>query len=289
MVGAISTNSLISGLYGAGMIRPLRPGTPIGRTGRPGTGTANRAGPVCADADVLEICPAARQAARALDLSRADDARAERDRCGAPAKAGPDSLELSAAFDSELTPEQEARVRELKQRDGEVRAHEEAHRRAAGTYAQGAPKYDYEAGPDGRRYAVDGQVQIDTAPIPGDPDATIRKMQQVRRAALAPSQPSSQDRAVAAQALAAEQQARAELARQRSQERAELTGGRPGHAVGRAASGSSGAPGMLAPAQGPKLGGAPVADHRAQPAGPDPFAERFASFAPTGLFLDVAA
>ncbi|MEJ2153906.1 MAG: putative metalloprotease CJM1_0395 family protein [Desulfobacteraceae bacterium] len=44
----------------------------------------------------------------------------------------------------------------------------------------------------------------------GSPDATIRKMQQIRRAALAPAQPSGTDRAVAAQAAQIEAQARME-------------------------------------------------------------------------------
>ncbi|MGD8781495.1 MAG: putative metalloprotease CJM1_0395 family protein [Ignavibacteria bacterium] len=44
-----------------------------------------------------------------------------------------------------------------------------------------------------------------------DPEATIKKAQQIRRAALAPSEPSSQDRSVANQAAAMEAKARAEL------------------------------------------------------------------------------
>ena len=82
-----------------------------------------------------------------------------------------------------------------------------------GQYA-GAVQYDYDRGPDGRLYAVGGEVGIDTAPIPGDPQATIEKMEQVRRAALAPAEPSGQDRSVAAQAGQAIAQARAELATQ---------------------------------------------------------------------------
>jgi len=65
---------------------------------------------------------------------------------------------------------------------------------------------------------VGGEVQIDTSPA-GSPEATIRKMQQIRRAALAPSQPSGTDRAVAAQASQVETQARME----KSQEATEKT------------------------------------------------------------------
>jgi len=98
----------------------------------------------------------------------------------------------------ELTPEGQQVVRELQRRDAEVRRHERAHAAAGGPVA-GAPVYEFQRGPDGRFYAVDGEVRIDVSPE-GDPRATIAKMELVIRAALAPAQPSAQDRAVAAQA-----------------------------------------------------------------------------------------
>ncbi|MFK7828651.1 MAG: putative metalloprotease CJM1_0395 family protein [Congregibacter sp.] len=101
-------------------------------------------------------------------------------------------------------------VRELAARDREVRAHEQAHANVGGRYA-GSPTYSFQKGPDGRQYAVGGEVSIDVSPVPGDPQATIDKARIVRRAALAPAQPSSQDRAVAAEATAIQQQASAEL------------------------------------------------------------------------------
>jgi hypothetical protein len=72
--------------------------------------------------------------------------------------------------------------------------------------------FTYVRGPDGKRYAVGGEVSIDTSPVRGDPEATIQKAQQIRAAANAPANPSSQDRAVAAQAARMEQVARQELA-----------------------------------------------------------------------------
>ena len=39
---------------------------------------------------------------------------------------------------------------------------------------------------------------MDTSPVPGDPQATIRKAQTVRQAALAPAEPSGQDQRAAA-------------------------------------------------------------------------------------------
>ncbi|MBD1391120.1 hypothetical protein IC617_16955 [Neiella sp. HB171785] len=90
-------------------------------------------------------------------------------------------------------------IDQLEARDREVIAHEQAHAAVGGQYA-GAPSFDYQRGPDGQLYAVSGEVSIDIAPVPGDPVATIRKMRQVRAAALAPAEPSAQDRRVAQEA-----------------------------------------------------------------------------------------
>lgn len=123
----------------------------------------------------------------------------------------------SSATDGELTPEQEEQVRELKKRDEEVRQHEQAHSSIGGGYA-GSPQYSYTTGPDGKRYATSGEVQIDTSPIRDNPEATIRKMDIVIRAALAPSEPSAQDQQVAAQARQYRLQAQAELLQQQDDE-----------------------------------------------------------------------
>ncbi len=118
---------------------------------------------------------------------------------------------------SELTEEERREVEELKKRDAEVRRHEQAHKAAAGGHAKGGPTYSYETGPDGRQYAVGGEVQIDTSEVSGDPDATIRKMRQIQRAANAPAEPSSQDRQVAAQAAAKLQAAQREKAAEQAE------------------------------------------------------------------------
>lgn len=101
-------------------------------------------------------------------------------------------------------------ISELKQTDKKVRAHEAAHIAAGGQYVSGGASYEYQTGPDGKRYAVGGEVQIDTSEVPNDPEATIAKMEVVRRAALAPSNPSSQDRSVAAAATRKMSEARLE-------------------------------------------------------------------------------
>ncbi len=104
---------------------------------------------------------------------------------------------------------------QLKSRDSEVRAHEAAHMAAGGRYITGGASYTYQRGPDGAEYAVGGEVGIDTSPVPGNPEATAEKMRTVRAAALAPSDPSAADLAVAASAAEAEAQAMAEIAQAR--------------------------------------------------------------------------
>jgi hypothetical protein len=119
-----------------------------------------------------------------------------------PASARANAQGLDSAQLKQLT--------ELKARDREVRAHEAAHQAVGGQYA-GAISYVYERGPDGAQYAVGGEVSIDTSPVEGDPQATNEKMRTVRAAALAPAEPSPQDRAVAAQAMQIMLQAQSEL------------------------------------------------------------------------------
>ncbi len=113
-----------------------------------------------------------------------------------------------------LNDEELKEVQELKQRDIEVRAHEAAHLAAAGQYAQGGAKFTLQRGPDGRSYAIGGSVSIDTSPEP-TPEATIRKAEQIKRAALAPAEPSGQDRSVAAQAVKLKLQAEADAVQER--------------------------------------------------------------------------
>jgi hypothetical protein len=122
--------------------------------------------------------------------------------------AGP-TMEKAVKSEQDLSNEQRQVVNDLKKRDLEVKAHEQAHMAAGGPVVQGGATYQYQTGPDGKMYAVGGEVKIDVSPE-RTPEATIRKMQQIRRAALAPAQPSSTDRAVAAQASQIEAQARME-------------------------------------------------------------------------------
>ena len=114
----------------------------------------------------------------------------------------------------ELSASQQQSVRDLATRDRAVRAHEQAHLAAAGGFARGGPSFTYQTGPDGVRYAVGGEVSIDTSPVEGDPQATLEKARAVIAAANAPADPSAQDRAVAAAAAQMAARAQAELTQQ---------------------------------------------------------------------------
>jgi len=152
-----------------------------------------------------------------------------------------------------LTDEEQQKVEELKRRDREVRAHEQAHKAAGGSLA-GSPSFETVRGPDGKSYAVSGEVQIDTSPVPNNPEATIRKLEQVKRAALAPANPSGQDRRVAAEAEAKIQAARQEKREKEAEELEKATekqGGEPADpaaAPGRAADSNPLAPAPVIPA-----------------------------------------
>jgi hypothetical protein len=101
-----------------------------------------------------------------------------------------------------LTPEQEKQIQQLKAADQKVRTHEQAHLSAGGGLVRGGASFQTTTGPDGKQYAIGGEVSIDTTVDQKNPDASIAKMQQVMRAALAPSDPSPQDRSVAQAAAA---------------------------------------------------------------------------------------
>lgn len=118
--------------------------------------------------------------------------------------------QLEKRLEAQQQQVEQQQIQQLAARDREVRNHERAHAAVGGSYA-GAPRYQYERGPDGINYAVAGEVSISTGGVSGDPQATIEKAQVIRRAALAPAEPSAQDRKVAAQATQMEAEARVEL------------------------------------------------------------------------------
>jgi len=135
---------------------------------------------------------------------------------GAGKKAGSAPAGDSTGADG-LTKEEQAEVTKLRARDTEVRAHEMAHKAAAGSLAPGAVHYDYQTGPDNRRYAVGGHVAIALS-SGRTPQESLRLAEQAQRAALAPAKPSSSDRAVAAEASRQATEARAKIAEERMED-----------------------------------------------------------------------
>lgn len=152
-----------------------------------------------------------------VDGERADDGRQD-DSGGSeyaqrPSKADEQKRQQTddqARYEARIKELEIEQIRELKQRDQEVRAHEQAHVSVGGQYA-GSPSFVYETGPDGVKYTVSGEVPIDVSIVRGDPQATLAKMVQVQRAALAPAEPSTQDRQVAALAARLAAEARADI------------------------------------------------------------------------------
>jgi len=146
-----------------------------------------------------------------------------------PARFGPQAAKGAAAARSgkvslgtvnELTPEQQRQVDQLKEIDRKVRAHEQAHLAVGAELVRGGASFTYETGPDQRRYAVAGEVSIDATPG-RTPEETIPKAQRIRAAALAPVDPSPQDRSVAAAASRMEGDARLEIALQQREKKTE--------------------------------------------------------------------
>jgi hypothetical protein len=129
-----------------------------------------------------------------------------------------------AAAETRLSPEEQAQVQKLRQIDQKVRAHEQAHLSAAAGLAIGGANFQTVRGPDGKQYAVAGEVSIDVSSA-NTPEQTIDKARRIQAAALAPADPSSQDRAVAAAAAQMQIQAQAELNRQKQEEARQEEGG----------------------------------------------------------------
>jgi len=180
---------------------------------------------------IVEFSPQATEAAaQESDSNESTDQENAQANDHEKSKVAPRGGTPQSPSEKPLSEEEQKQVEDLKARDQEVRSHEQAHIASAGSLAQGGPTYTYQTGPDGNQYAVGGEVNIDSSPVKGDPAATIRKMEQVQRAAQAPASPSSQDQAVAAQAAQAAQEARQELNKQKAQESGLGVGGKSSNA-----------------------------------------------------------
>lgn len=197
---------------------PRSPGEPLNRP----LGGGRPAEQVNADGDTATFSRAAGQGASESTASGASGqssgAAGEANGSGATGSgSGAGRGEGTAPNGEPLTAEEVREVERLRARDQEVRIHEQAHIAAAGPLFRGGPFFEFERGPDGVNYVVGGSVSVDTSPG-RTPEETIQRARIVQRSALAPAEPSSTDRRVAAQAARQEAQARAELAEQRAGE-----------------------------------------------------------------------
>lgn len=83
-------------------------------------------------------------------------------------------------------------LHELQHADASVRTHEGLHFRTASGLASGLPEYDYITGPDGKLYAVAGNVKVRTSAT-ADPEKAARDMTTFHAAATAPGDASAED------------------------------------------------------------------------------------------------
>ena len=116
----------------------------------------------------------------------------------------------------ELCEDEERLLKDLQARDSEVKAHEAAHQ-AVGGGMTGAASYTYQQGPDGKMYAIGGEVSI-SMKAGSSPEETIANARQLAAAAMATGNPSPQDHAVASSARVMEMKARQQLAKQEQEE-----------------------------------------------------------------------
>ena len=156
----------------------------------------------------VEQDPADDPARREDDPQRHDLARPQEEDDKDDDKRGDEDDSASPENPAELSPEDERLLAEMRSTDQKVRAHEQAHASAGATNV----RYEYDTGPDGRQYAVAGTADISVQARADDPDSKLDQARQMRTAALAPADPSTQDMAVAAKASRIEMEARREKA-----------------------------------------------------------------------------
>ncbi len=127
---------------------------------------------------------------------------------GAAGAAGNDKSALDQVQEMEI----KRLTQEMARKDHEVRAEESAKAALLGRYSKGGPRYQYETGPNGERFAVSGHVPADLAPT-DDPERTLRKARTVKQANLGVGANSPEDMKIAARAMQLESTARAHLVR----------------------------------------------------------------------------
>jgi SprA family protein len=98
---------------------------------------------------------------------------------------GNDRLQTKKSKLENLTTDQLKSVKKKREFDKALTKHEEDHHEVAADLARSGPLYETEVGEDGEEYRKSGKVMIDTGVTESD-EKTVKKMEQVRAAALAP-------------------------------------------------------------------------------------------------------
>jgi hypothetical protein len=121
----------------------------------------------------------------------------------------PASTDLNSAAYRILKASDSRKIDDLKRQERDIHAHEEAHYRSSGGKAF-TPQYVYEVGPDGNKYAVKGTTKI-ILEEGKTSEETIKNARTARTAAMAPANPSDQDRKVILETVRMEQKARKKI------------------------------------------------------------------------------
>jgi len=127
-----------------------------------------------------------------------------------------DSSDAKKDKPQELNSEELRVVKDLTTRDTQVKAHEAAHQ-AAGAGMVGAASFTYQQGPDGKMYAIGGEVPI-SVKSGTTPEESIANARRIIAAAMAPVDPSPQDYAVASSAKMMQIKAEQQLVREKFEE-----------------------------------------------------------------------
>lgn len=180
----------------SGKIVPVRPAAKPGagkrRKGERRRPARRRAAPVIlGDTSRLQALQSGEeQAARAAERQREIDRILAREA---------EARRLGAPLDKQgLTRGEADLLRELVRRHSEVLAYVRAKYMAALPFARPS-KFWYVTGPGRRRFVAEVLIRFDLAPVKWNAEATVEKLERLKRAALAPDRPSDRDREVASE------------------------------------------------------------------------------------------
>lgn len=118
-----------------------------------------------------------------------------------------------SALERMQTIQQKQVVASMERKDRAVRAEEYAKAARLGQHGRGSPRFKFETGPNGHRYATEGQLAVNTREG-STPEVSIRKARAIKSASLTVGKVTTTDRKMAAQALLLEMQARSKIVKE---------------------------------------------------------------------------